>query len=346
MFEVPSRANSQRAQTNFGGRRVCSGGVFSLRKPRETTRPTRKTRRDQLREAPLPPNLTLNLSMRSSLRMVTGLTSESSSAGAWTWTHISACGRRAPSPSWGTDLSRIEHTGTMTVPKARHCIASFFSPGFQVRPLMKTAGYAISFARALPSTLYSTRTSMADSYLNREGTASLLPRDARNIAHARTLTHRMHLAALSAAYFFACVLHACSSSLGHQQVAMPSVPYARRRGRRSPIRCSSRRSPCPQREAKAKWSARAWCGVGRGPTRVHASGHDERAALSGGASRWVLRGGSSESTRTFAARRKITSIRATSPWGRAPSHPPSHCGARPPRRQQRRELRNGGPGLW
>ena len=51
--------------------------------------------------------------------------------------------------------------------------------------------------------------------------ASLLARDARHIAHARTQAHRTRLAALSTAFFFACVLHAHSSSFGHLQAAMP-----------------------------------------------------------------------------------------------------------------------------
>ena len=92
------------------------------------------------------------------------------------------------------------------------------------------------------STLYITRTSMADPSLNRAGTASLLARDARHIARSRTQAHRTRIAALSMPIFFACVLHARSSSGGHQKVAMPYAPHARRRGRRSPRRCSSRRS--------------------------------------------------------------------------------------------------------
>ena len=67
---------------------------------------------------------------------------------------------------------------------------------------MKTAGYAIFFARTLPSTLYSTRTSMADYLYNMGEEASLLPRDARYIARARTLDHRTRVATLSMAHFF------------------------------------------------------------------------------------------------------------------------------------------------
>ena len=72
-------------------------------------------------------------------------------------------------------------------------------------------------------------------------------------------------------------------------------------------------------------------------------GDDERVALSGGAFRWVWRGGSSVSPRTFAARRKITPTGATSPWGRAPSaFAFGGAAASPPAAlQQRRQLRNG-----
>ena len=51
----------------------------------------------------------------------------------------------------------------------------------------------------------------------------------------------------------------------------------------------------------------------------HSSGDDELRLGTEGASRWVWRGGSSVSIRTFAARRKITSIGATSPRARGPS---------------------------
>ena len=51
--------------------------------------------------------------------------------------------------------------------------------------------------------------------------ASLLARDARHIAHARTQAHRTRIAALMPAFFSACALHARSSS-GLTRSTLPS----------------------------------------------------------------------------------------------------------------------------
>ena len=88
--------------------------------------------------------------------------------------------------------------------------------------------------------------------LNREGTASLLARDARYIAHARTHTHRTRLAALSTPFCFACILHARSSSGGHHKVAMP---YAHMRAdEEEGVLEDGRREKDPERSAKRQSS--------------------------------------------------------------------------------------------
>ena len=121
-------------------------------------------------------------------------------------------------------------------------------------PLLFSTGISVSFtyklwhnnpkrsARTLFDIVHSC-TSMADYLYNMLVQASLLPRDARYIAHAHTQAHRTRVAALSMLVFFACALHAYSSSDGLLQAAIPSVPHARPRGRRSPRRCSSRKRP-------------------------------------------------------------------------------------------------------
>ena len=74
--------------------------------------------------------------------------------------------------------------------------------------------------------------------------SSVAPRTGRtvhDIVRTCTQAQRTRLAALSTSYFFACAMHAHSSSFGHQKVAIPSVPHARQRRRRSPTGRSLRR---------------------------------------------------------------------------------------------------------
>ena len=150
--------------------------------------------------------------------------------------------------------------------------------------------------------------------LYREGT-SVAPPTRRTVHRTRTHagpSHARRHAEHGALFFCAAVLVEVERE--PVEVFRPRQPGARRLARRPRARGSSGRSPSPQREAKAKWSARAWCGVGRGPARVFARPRTcELRGGTEGASRWVWRGGSSVRPRTFAARQKITSTGATSP---------------------------------
>ena len=107
-------------------------------------------------------------------------------------------------------------------------------------------------------------------------------------------------------------------------------PVVRRGGQE----VEGRREEVPLRSARRKQSGQRGRGAGLvGVRRVclHATRTCELRGGTEGASRWVWRGGSTESTRTFAAGLNITSIGATSLWGRTPSAIAfRHAAAAPP----------------
>ena len=217
-------------------------------------------------------------------------------------------------------LSNPEKTCENPYPEPRHCGPSFFPAGSQFRLLIKTAGYAIFFARTLPSTLYSARTSMAAYLYTMLIQASLLARNAPYIAHARTLAQRTRLTALMLTFFPAARWHCVDSSAKDLKICClgQQEPVIRRGGEE----VEGRREETPVRRARREMSSQYTRPAGAfAAGSVHAchGGHDECRDGRGGTSGGVWRGGSSVSPRTFAARRKITSTGAKSPWGRWPT---------------------------
>ena len=99
--------------------------------------------------------------------------------------------------------------------------ALLFSSGISISSTYENCGVRHFLRTDTTFDNVQSRTSMEAYLYHMLVQASLLARDARYIAHARTQTHRTRITATSTAFFFACALHTYSSSFGHLKLARP-----------------------------------------------------------------------------------------------------------------------------